>query len=38
MDSGLLTFLITLGVLAVVFAIMYKMGKDYTHSHKKLKK
>jgi hypothetical protein len=36
MDSGFITFLITLGVLAVVFAIMYKMGKDYTH--KKLKK
>jgi hypothetical protein len=36
MDSGLITFLITLGVLAVVFAIMYKMGKDYKHTKKKV--
>lgn len=36
MDSGFITFLITLGVLAVVFAVMYVMGKNY--SHKKLKK
>lgn len=36
MDIGFVTFLITLGVLAIVFAVMYVMGRNY--SHKKMKK
>lgn len=36
MDSGFITFLITLGVLATVFVVLYIMGKNY--KHKKIKK
>lgn len=30
MDSGLVIFLITLGVLALIFGVMFIIGRNYT--------